>query len=362
MQQFIPWFRGLVPPAAPRVATCQKCFRADDVEQVGRTPWHNTFFEMLGNFSFGDYFKRGAIEYGWEYVTKVLALPKERIWITVYPEDDESPSIWREAIGVPAGRIVEDKTNWWALADTGPCGPDTEIYVDTGEERGCGRPECDPTCECPRFNEIWNLVFQIYNKTEEGELEPLPKASVDTGMGFERLAAVMQGVPSIFETDLLAPIVSAVVARARQADPNLPDVLKERQELAARVIAEHVRGLAFLLADGFTPSNEGAGYVLRRVLRRAYRFGRRLGIEEPFLHEVAPAVVDTMGEVYQELREAQQRITTWLDQEEKQFEETLERSLGPLMTARGCLQAPRHLRPAEGPGRRHRLRKRPCHG
>ncbi|UCC69220.1 MAG: alanine--tRNA ligase, partial [Armatimonadota bacterium] len=333
MQQFVPWYRGLVPPAAPRVVTCQKCFRADDVEKVGRTPWHNTFFEMLGNFSFGDYFKRGAIEYGWEYVTKVLALPKERLWITVHPEDDESPGIWRDTIGVPAGRIVDDKTNWWALGDSGPCGPDTEIYVDTGEERGCGRPECDPTCECSRFNEIWNLVFQMYNRTESGELEPLPQPGIDTGMGMERLTAVMQGAPSIFETDLLAPIVSAVVARAREAEPNLPDVLNDRQELAARVIAEHVRGLAFLLADGFTPSNEGAGYVLRRVLRRAYRFGRRLGIEEPFLHDLVPAVVDTMGDVYQELREADQRITTWLDQEEKQFEETLERSLGPLMTA-----------------------------
>lgn len=334
MQQFVPWFRGLVPPGAPRVATCQKCFRADDVEEVGRTPWHLTFFEMLGNFSFGNYFKRGAIEYGWEYVTKVLGLPEERIWVTVHPEDEEAPEIWREVIGLPAGRMVRDETNWWGpVGDSGPCGPDTEMYVDTGEERGCGRPECDPRCECPRFSELWNLVFQMYNKTAGGELEPLPKPGIDTGRGMERLTAVMQGVGSIFETDLLAPIRSAVVARARKSNPKLPEALGEREELAARVIAEHVRALTFLLADGFTPSNEGAGYVVRRVLRRAYRFGRRLGIEEPFLHEVAPAVVETMGDVYREVREARPRVCTWLRQEEKQFEETLERSLGPLMEA-----------------------------
>ncbi len=334
MQQFVPWFRGIVPAGAPRVATCQKCFRADDVEEVGRTPWHLTFFEMLGNFSFGDYFKAGAIEYGWEYVTEVLALPKDRIWITVHPEDDESPKIWREVIGVPAERIVQDKTNWWGpVGPSGPCGPDTEVYVDTGEKRGCGRPDCDPTCDCPRFVEIWNLVFQMYNKTEAGKLEPLPNAGVDTGMGFERVAAVMQGVPSIFETDLLAPIMSAVVARARKSNPKLAEPLGEGEDRAARVITEHVRALAFLLADGFTPSNEGAGYVLRRVIRRAYRFGRHLGVEEPFLHGLVPAVADTMGDAYPELREAQQRITTWLEQEEKQFEETLERGMGPLVMA-----------------------------
>ncbi len=289
---------------------------------------------MLGNFSFGDYFKRGAIEYAWEYMTEVLALPKDRIWITVHPEDDESPSIWREVIRVPAERIVQDKTNWWGpVGPSGPCGPDTELYLDTGEEQGCGRSDCGPLCECGRFNELWNLVFQIYNKTEEGELEPLPKASGDTGMGFERVAAVMQGVPSIFETDLLAPIMSAVVASARKSNPKLSNRLNERQDHAARVIADHVRGLAFLLADGFTPSNEGAGYVLRRVIRRAYRFGRHLGVEEPFLHGLVPAVADTMGDAYPELREAQQRITTWLEQEEKQFEETLERCMGPLVTA-----------------------------
>ncbi len=334
MQQFVPWFRGLVPAEHPRAATCQKCFRADDVEEVGRTPWHCTFFEMLGNFSFGDYFKRGAIEYAWEYVTEVLAIPKARIWITVHPEDDESPGVWRDVIGVPAERIVTDETNWWGpVGDSGPCGPDTELYLDTGEERGCGRPDCSPTCDCPRFDEVWNLVFQMHNKTEAGELEPLPEMGIDTGMGFERLAAHTQGVPSIFETDLLAPIMSATVARARKANPKLAELLGQREEHAAQVIADHVRALAFLLADGFTPSNEGAGYVLRRVLRRAYRFGRHLGVEEPFLYELAPTVIDTMGDVYPELRGAQQRIVTWLHEEEKQFEDTLERGLGPLADA-----------------------------
>ena len=340
MQQFVPWFQGIVPAAAPRVVTCQKCFRSDDIEEVGRTPWHETFFEMLGNFSFGDYFKRGAIEYGWEYVTKVLELPESRIWITVNPEDDESPEIWREVAGIPAGRIVEDATNWWGpVGKSGPCGPNTEIHVDCGEELGCGRPECGPTCGCRRFVEIWNLVFQMYDKTEAGELEPLPKPGVDTGMGFERVAAVMQGVSSVFDTDLLAPIRSSLLSQVRAVNSKLPEELNEDQERAARVIAEHTRALTFLLVDGFTPSNDGAGYVLRRVLRRAYRFGRVLGVKEPFLHKLVPSVVELMGEVYPELRSGQERTVTWLRQEEKQFEETLERSYGPLMEAIGRAKA-----------------------
>ncbi|HUU54002.1 MAG TPA: alanine--tRNA ligase [Armatimonadota bacterium] len=334
MQPFVPWFRGLVPPTAPRVTTCQKCFRADDVEQVGLTPWHCTFFEMLGNFSFGDYFKREAILYAWEYVTQVLSLPKSRIWITVHPEDDEAPEIWAKEIGVPRSRIVQDETNWWGpVGDSGPCGPNTELHLDAGEERGCGRPGCNPTCDCNRFSELWNLVFQMYNKQPSGEMEPLPKPGIDTGLGMERLTVLMQGVPSIFETDLLAPIVSAVVARARRSTPELPERLSAEQDRAVKIIADHVRGLAFLLTDGFTPSNEGAGYVLRRVLRRAYRFGRGLGIEGPFLNELVPAIVATMGPVYPELRGAQGRVKTWLLQEEKQFEETLERAVGPLHDA-----------------------------
>ena len=334
MQPFVPWFRGLVPPEAPRVATCQKCFRADDVEEVGRTPWHLTFFEMLGNFSFGDYFKREAIVFAWEYVTDVLSLPKSRVWITVHPEDEESPEVWAKEIGVARSRIIRDETNWWGpVGDSGPCGPNTELHIDTGEDRGCGRPDCGPTCNCPRFNELWNLVFQIYHKTADGEFEPLPEPGIDTGMGMERLAAVIQEVPSIFGTDLLAPIVSAVVARARRTNSDLRERLGERERTTANVIAEHARGLAFLLADGFTPSNEGAGYVLRRLLRRASRLGRRLGLEEPFLTDLVPAITATMGGVYPELLGTQERISTWLVQEEKQFEDTLERSLGPLMAA-----------------------------
>ncbi|MCJ7749903.1 MAG: alanine--tRNA ligase, partial [Armatimonadetes bacterium] len=325
---------GLVPPTAPRVTTCQKCFRADDVEQVGLTPVHCTFFEMLGNFSFGDYFKREAIAYGWEYSTGVLGLPKDRLWVTVHPDDEESPGFWREVAGLPADRIVPDPTNWWGpVGNSGPCGPCTEMYLDLGEERGCGRVDCGPLCDCNRMDEYWNLVFQMYNKTEAGELEPLPKLGIDTGLGFERLTALMQGVPSIFETDLFAPIISAVTARAKRSNPGLADELEGRELHAVRVIADHTRGLVFLLTDGFTPSNEGAGYVLRRVLRRAYRFGRRLGIEEPFLNELVPAIVATMGPVYPELRGAQGRVKTWLLQEEKQFEETLERAVGPLHDA-----------------------------
>jgi alanyl-tRNA synthetase len=334
MQQFVPWYRGAVPPAYPRVATCQKCFRSDDIEEVGFTPWHCTFFEMLGNFSFGDYFKEGAIEFGWEFVTGVLKLPKSHIWITVHPDDDESPGIWKRVANIPDDRMVTDPTNWWGpVGNSGPCGPDTEIHLDSGPEVGCGRPDCNPTCSCSRFNELWNLVFQIYNKLEDGKLERLPKPGIDTGLGFERMVALIQEVPSIFETDLLAPIVGAVLSRARSASPSLPERLTDRQVQAARIIADHTRALSFLLADGFTPSNDGAGYVVRRVLRRAYRFGRTLGIEEPFLHRLVPMVAATMGPIYPELKQAQQRIMTWIQQEEKQFEETLERAWPYLMDA-----------------------------
>jgi alanyl-tRNA synthetase len=334
MQPFQPWFRGIVPAEAPRVVSCQKCFRADDVEEVGLTPVHCTFFEMLGNFSFGDYFKREAIAYAWEYVTDVLALPPDRIWITVNPDDEESPGFWQEVTGVPVERIVHDPTNWWGpVGNSGPCGPCSEMYLDLGEEKGCEKPDCGPLCECSRMDEFWNLVFQMYNRTEAGNLEPLPDAGIDTGMGMERLTRLVQGVPTIFDTDLLAPIVSAVIAGARRMNEGLPDALDEDQQRATNIIAEHLRGLVFLLADGFTPSNEGAGYVLRRILRRAYRFGRKLGVEEPFLHELVSTVVADMGEVYPELRTGQRRVTTWVEQEERQFAETLERAEGPFYDA-----------------------------
>jgi alanyl-tRNA synthetase len=334
MQPFVPWFRGIVPPAHPRVATCQKCFRADDINEVGRTPRHNTFFEMLGNFSFGDYFKQGAIEYAWEYVTKVLGLGRERLWVTVNPEDEEATGLWQRLTGVPRDRIVPDPTNWWGpVGNSGPCGPCTELIVDLGEDRGCGRPDCTPVCECARWFELWNLVFQTYHKTEAGVLDPLPKPGVDTGMGMERLAMLMQDTPTIFETDLLAPLVSATVARAREANASLPDELDDTQRLAARVIADHVRALTFLLADGFTPSNEGAGYVVRRVLRIAYRFGRQLGLNRPFLHTLVPSVVEMMGPVYPEVRAARERTQAWVEQEEKQFEDTIARASAPLVTA-----------------------------
>jgi alanyl-tRNA synthetase len=334
MQQFVPWFRGLVPPAHPRVVTCQKCFRADDIEHVGHTPRHSTFFEMLGNFSFGDYFKEGAVEYAWEYVTTALDMPKARIWVTVHSDDHESPGLWQRVAGIPAGRVVADPTNWWGpVGKSGPCGPCTEIILDAGEELGCGRPGCSPLCDCRRWTELWNLVFQTSNRTESGELQPLPKLGIDTGMGMERMTALMQGVPTIFETDLLAPIMTAVLEVARRANSRLPEKLDDRQAIAAKIITDHSRALAFLLADGFTPSNDGAGYVVRRVLRRAYRLGRDLGIEEPFVFRLVPSIVETMGDVYPEVKAARARIATWLEQEEKQFEETLERSYAPLVAA-----------------------------
>ena len=319
MVQIKPYFMGEATPPNPRLASCQKCFRTTDIDSVGDTT-HLTFFEMLGNFSVGDYFKKEAISWAWEFVTERLKLPKERLWITIYLDDDEAFKYWQE-IGIPEERILRrgEETNFWGPAgEAGPCGPCSEIHYDFGEEFGCGKPTCGPDCECGRFFEIWNLVFTQYYQDERGNRSLLPKPNIDTGMGLERTAAVMQGKNSVYETDLFLPILEQVsrLSGHKYGEDNLID-------RAMRVVAEHGRAVTFLIADGVIPSNEGRGYVLRRVLRRAIVFGRKLGLEEMFLSEIAKVVINQMGGIYPELTNKREYILSVIDLEENRFNQTL---------------------------------------
>jgi len=290
MVQFKRYFTGLATPPNMRLASCQKCFRATDIDAVGDSK-HLTFFEMLGNFSVGDYFKKEAIAWAWEFITQYLKLAPRRLWITIFLDDDEAFGHWRE-VGVPAKRILRfgEEDNFWGPAgDTGPCGPCSEIHYDLGEGVGCGRPDCGPGCECGRFVEIWNLVFTQYDQQEDGRRVALPKPNIDTGMGLERTAAAIQGKTSVYESDLFAPIIDCVSRLAGKKYGE--DAALDR---AIRIVAEHGRAATFLIGDGVVPSNEGRGYVLRRVLRRAALFGRKLGLEEPFLGDVAQAAISKM--------------------------------------------------------------------
>jgi len=323
MVQFKPYFLGEEVPPHPRLASCQKCFRTTDIESVGN-PKHLTFFEMLGNFSVGDYFKREAIGWAWEFVTRRLGLPPERLWATIFLDDDESFGYWRE-VGVPEERILRfgEEDNFWGPAgDSGPCGPCSEIHYDFGEEFGCGKPSCGPNCDCGRFSEIWNLVFTQYNQDREGNRTPLPKPNIDTGMGLERTAAVVQGKTSVYETDLFVPLIECIskLAKVKYGSDDATDN-------AMRIIAEHSRGIAFLIADGVIPSNEGQGYVLRRVLRRTSLFGRRLGLDKPFLSETARTTIEQMGHIYPELKQRQDFILQVVEDEEARFAETLSTGL-----------------------------------
>ncbi len=323
MVQIKPYFMGEAMPPNPRLASCQKCFRTTDIESVGDST-HLTFFEMLGNFSVGDYFKKEATAWAWEFVTQHLELPAERLWITIFLDDEEAFNYWRE-IGIPEGKILRfgEKDNFWGPAgDSGPCGPCSEIHYDFGEEIGCGKPSCAPGCNCGRFSEIWNLVFTQYNQDKDGKRTPLPKPNIDTGMGLERTAAVVQGKASVYETDLFAPLVERVSELSGKQYG-----LDEATNNAMRVVAEHSRGIAFLIADGVMPSNEGRGYVLRRLLRRAALFGRRLGIKKSFLNQMAGATVGSMGKVYPELRQRQDFIFQVIQTEETKFRETLNTGL-----------------------------------
>jgi alanyl-tRNA synthetase len=328
MVQFKRAFLGEEHRPYRRAASSQKCVRAggkhNDLENVGYTARHHTFFEMLGNFSFGDYFKEGAIEMAWELLTSKYGLPKDRLWATVYHDDDEARQLWQKIAGLPPERIVGlgEKDNFWAMGDTGPCGPCSEIIFDQGEAMSCG-PDCGiGVCECDRYLEIWNLVFMQFNRTADGVMSPLPKPSIDTGMGLERLAAVLQGVTSNFDTDLIRPIIARVEDLA-----GLAYGADDRKKVAYRVIADHARATAFLMADGVLPSNEGRGYVLRRIMRRALRYGRLLDLKTPFLPTVTQKVVEIMGEVYPELVEARSLIDQVVTNEEERFAETLDHGL-----------------------------------
>ena len=323
MVQFKSYFLGEAVPPGPRLTSCQKCFRTTDIELVGDHS-HLTFFEMLGNFSVGEYFKPEAISWAWEFVTQRLALPPERLWATIFLDDDESFHIWRE-IGVPETKILRfgEKDNYWGPAgDSGPCGPCSEIHYDFGEEFGCGKASCAPGCDCGRFCEIWNLVFMQYNQDRDGRRTLLPKPNIDTGMGVERTAAVMQGKTSIYETDLFTPLIQRISELAGRKYGSGDDT-----DSAMRVVAEHSRGVAFLIADGVIPSNEGPGYVLRRVLRRAALFGRRLGLDKPFLAETVRVTIEQMGHIYPELVQRRDFILKVIEVEEARFEETLSTGL-----------------------------------
>ena len=311
-----------------RATSCQKCLRAggkhNDLENVGRTLRHHTFFEMLGNFSFGDYFKREAIQMAWELLTGVFGLPEERLWVSIHYQDQEAGELWREIAGIPEERIVPlgDEDNFWAMGDTGPCGPCSEIIIDQGEEMGCGRPDCGPSCDCDRYLELWNLVFMQFERDQGGELRPLPRPCIDTGMGLERITAVLQGVRSNFDTDLFSGIIGRIEELTGVSYGSDP-----RKDVSIRVIADHARAVAFLVADGVLPSNEGRGYVLRRIIRRALRHGYLLDLRAPFLTRVIERVREKMSPIYPELEESKGLIDEICRREEGRFTETLERGL-----------------------------------
>ncbi len=322
MVQFKPYFLGLKKPPHTRLTTSQKCLRAVDIGEVGRTPRHHTFFEMLGNFSFGDYFKHEAITWAWELLTEGFGIPADRLKISVYKDDEDAAKIWLGEVGIQKDRLyyLGEKDNYWpsscpSKGPDGPCGPCSEIFYDFGEERGCGKPGCDVTCDCGRYIELWNLVFMQYERHDGGRLTPLPMQNIDTGSGLERVASVLQGTPTNFETDLLFPIIQKIesIASVPYKDNLMP----------MRVIADHIRGCTFLVADGVFPSNEGRGYLLRKVLRRACTYGREIGIEKPFLYTLAEVVNDILGHQYSELIEKRELVENIIHKEEEQFADAL---------------------------------------
>jgi len=335
MVQFKKIFQGQETRAYSRASTAQKCLRVggkhNDLENVGRTARHHTFFEMLGNFSFGDYFKEDAITFAWNFITQELKLPKDKLYATIFLDDDEAHTLWLKHTDIPAERIIRmgEKDNFWRMGDTGPCGPCSEILIDQGEHMTCGSQCGIGKCDCDRFLEIWNLVFMQFNEFAPGKREPLPKPSIDTGMGLERVAAVCQGVYSNYDTDLFITIINTACELAgvtySKSAPDTNDV-----DTALRVVADHSRAVAFMIADGIMPSNEGRGYVLRRLIRRAYRFGRLIGMPSAFLYKTVDSVVTHMGEDFSELLSSREFMGRVVREEEERFEKTLDKGLALL--------------------------------
>ena len=318
MAPFKPFFTGKMKPPSPRITTCQKCVRTGDIENVGRTARHHTFFEMLGNFSFGDYFKKEVIPWSWEFLTEVLEIPGDKLWITIYTDDDEAFDIWHNVVGVPAERIIRMEENFWEIG-SGPCGPCSEIHVDLGEDRGCGKPDCAVGCDCDRYLEIWNLVFTQYNQNDDGTYTPLKNKNIDTGAGLERLASVLQNKKSNFETDLIFPIIEYAAAVA-----NKKFGTDSKTDISLKVIADHARSLSVMISDGVLPSNEGRGYVLRRILRRAVRHGSLIGINTLFLADAVDIVIKIFAGVYPEMAEKRDYIKKVVEMEETRFMQTLQ--------------------------------------
>ena len=317
-----PYFKGDKEPPRHRVCTCQKCIRTGDIENIGKTARHGTYFEMLGNFSFGDYFKHEAIAWSWEFLTSPdwVGLDPERLYPSVYEKDDEAFNIWRDEIGIPESRITRlgKEDNFWEHG-SGPCGPCSEIYFDRGEEYGCGKPDCAPGCDCDRYMEVWNNVFSQFDNDGNGNYSDLIQKNIDTGMGLERLAVVCQGVDSLFDVDTVMNITHKVseITGAHYGDSHKTDV-------SLRVITDHIRASVMMISDGILPSNEGRGYVLRRLLRRAARHGKLLGVSEPFLYQVVDMVVHENECQYPELREKQAYITRVIRNEEENFAKTID--------------------------------------
>ncbi len=327
MNQFKDLLLGKEIRSYKRAANYQKCLRIsgkhNDLEQVGKDDYHHTFFEMLGNWSFGDYFKKEAIEFAWELLTEVYKIDKKRLWATVYKDDDESENYWITRIGLPRERVLrfDEKYNFWEMGDVGPCGPCTEIHYDYGEEFGCGEPNCRPNCGCGRFVEVWNIVFMEYFRDENGTLHPLPQKNVDTGMGFERLTSIIQAKTSNYQTDLFQPIIKKLEQLSGKW------FLDEKNKIPMRVIADHIRAISFAIADGVIPGNEGRGYVIRRILRRASRYGRELDFHTPFLYKLVEPLVGIMGDAYPELEKHRDEIEKIIASEEERFIQTLDRGI-----------------------------------
>jgi len=326
MVQFKPMFAGTVDVEYTRAASIQKCLRTSDLANVGKTKRHCTFFEMLGNFSFGDYFKKEAIQWAWEFSTQVIQFPEENIWVSIYTDDDEAFDIWHTIIGIPEQKIVRlgKEDNFWGPAgDSGACGPCSELYLDRGASFGCGKPDCKPGCDCERFLEFWNLVFNQYFQDTDGTLHPLPKTGIDTGMGLERLATLVQNVDSIYQTDELNKLVNYVI--------NTRNIRYEGDtQVAVNVLVEHARALTFAISDGVYPSNEGRGYVLRRILRRALRYSRQIGIHEPFVYTMVDPIVTIMEKQYPELSSTKENVKAVIKGEEERFLETIENGMDRL--------------------------------